>query len=188
MNVTVSAIVKARVLKEDNYCCHYCGEYAQTVDHKEPVALGGNDGRDNLVAACQPCNTAKSDLPYDLYIRLARRFGRPGPGNRVSMRNRYVDRAVLKIALNDVGATKLCVIVLAKFADGDPEVALRMIRRGLTKGCLPFNVQEMRNLLLEQVGRTSDEDADILENQLMALDDDLDPSPRILVGCLSGKP
>ena len=46
--------------------CHYC-RTALTLDgrwhveHMVPRALGGEDGAGNLVAACAPCNLAKSD-------------------------------------------------------------------------------------------------------------------------------
>ncbi len=46
--------------------CHYC-RTALTLDgrwhieHMVPRALGGEDGPGNLVAACAPCNLAKSD-------------------------------------------------------------------------------------------------------------------------------
>ena len=46
--------------------CHYC-RTALTLDgrwhveHQVPRALGGDDAADNLVAACAPCNLAKSD-------------------------------------------------------------------------------------------------------------------------------
>lgn len=46
--------------------CHYCGVALQLagawhVEHMMPRALGGGDDSLNLVAACVPCNLAKSD-------------------------------------------------------------------------------------------------------------------------------
>ncbi len=45
--------------------CFYCGGEvtieAFQVEHQQPRALGGGDDLLNLVAACEPCNLAKSD-------------------------------------------------------------------------------------------------------------------------------
>jgi hypothetical protein len=46
--------------------CHYCRtpltlDGRWHVEHMQPRALGGNDNPLNLVAACVPCNLAKSD-------------------------------------------------------------------------------------------------------------------------------
>ena len=46
--------------------CHYCGTQLTLdgrwhVEHQQPRALGGGDHPLNLVAACVPCNLAKSD-------------------------------------------------------------------------------------------------------------------------------
>jgi site-specific recombinase XerD len=42
--------------------CFYCGDPAQVVDHVAPVTHGGTNDAANLVAACTPCNMAKSDI------------------------------------------------------------------------------------------------------------------------------
>lgn len=47
-------------------CCHYCRAPLQLagpwhIEHMLPRALGGADEIRNLVAACAPCNLAKSD-------------------------------------------------------------------------------------------------------------------------------
>ena len=47
------------VLQRDRHRCHYCGAPATEVDHVLPVARGGTDAQDNLVAACRNCNLAK---------------------------------------------------------------------------------------------------------------------------------
>jgi len=51
--------IKQRILKRDQWCCFYCGQDADTVDHVLPRRLGGLDNEDNLVAACKRCNLAK---------------------------------------------------------------------------------------------------------------------------------
>ena len=62
--MTVSKRLRYEVLRRDNHQCRYCGGTAPdvtlTVDHVVPVALGGTDAPNNLVAACRDCNGGKS--------------------------------------------------------------------------------------------------------------------------------
>lgn len=87
----------------DKSVCHYCGvaivrlphiegirgsvrHDAATVDHKIP---GGNDYPKNLLAACFHCNHSRGDLPYDIFLKLIREFGRyVGCYYAVEMRSR----------------------------------------------------------------------------------------------------
>jgi len=50
-----------RVLERDGHKCTYCGatDVPLVCDHVIPRGRGGSDQMDNLVAACDPCNTAK---------------------------------------------------------------------------------------------------------------------------------
>lgn len=46
--------------------CHWCGRqfvsFAETTaDHVIPLSKGGSNGYDNIVLACNPCNTARSN-------------------------------------------------------------------------------------------------------------------------------
>lgn len=65
--MTVSKRTRFEVLKRDDHTCRYCRstEGALTVDHVVPVALGGSDAPDNLVAACRDCNAGKSSSSPD---------------------------------------------------------------------------------------------------------------------------
>lgn len=53
----------------DRYTCQYCGIKGYQaggtakleIDHKIPRAAGGTDNLDNLITACQACNSGKSD-------------------------------------------------------------------------------------------------------------------------------
>lgn len=60
--MTVSKRTRFEVLKRDNYTCRYCRSVDNriVVDHVIPVALGGSDDPDNLVAACHDCNAGKA--------------------------------------------------------------------------------------------------------------------------------
>ncbi len=121
---------KQKVLKEEGYCCHYCSDMADTVDHKIPQAAGGTDARSNLVACCSRCNTVKGTLTYDVFVRFLRIYGFPDSLGWYTKTNAYVDRAVLNI-MKQVDMKKTSEIVLEKFAAGDAEDALRLLRRGL---------------------------------------------------------
>jgi 5-methylcytosine-specific restriction endonuclease McrA len=39
--------------------CWYCGQPAGTIDHVQPVILGGTHDLANLVPACQRCNYSR---------------------------------------------------------------------------------------------------------------------------------
>jgi len=50
------------VLARDGHACRYCGRRAAhlSIDHVYPVARGGETTLDNLVAACDQCNSRKN--------------------------------------------------------------------------------------------------------------------------------
>ena len=50
------------ILDYFNYRCAYCGQQkVLTQDHIEPISKGGNHTKDNVVPACQSCNSKKRD-------------------------------------------------------------------------------------------------------------------------------
>lgn len=68
------------ILERDGFRCVYCGyspvdgdNVVLTIDHIYPVALGGTDRADNLVACCESCNFQKQakSLGPDAHHRLA---------------------------------------------------------------------------------------------------------------------
>lgn len=67
--MAVSKRLRYEILRRDNHTCRYCGASAPDVplrvDHVTAVALGGTDSPDNLVTACEPCNSGKSSMPAD---------------------------------------------------------------------------------------------------------------------------
>lgn len=67
--MAVSKALRFAVLARDNHTCRYCGAKAPSVvlhvDHVVPVALGGMDVPENLVAACVDCNTGKAATSLD---------------------------------------------------------------------------------------------------------------------------
>lgn len=70
--MAVSKRLRYEILRRDNHTCRYCGATASDaplrVDHVIPVALGGADTPDNLVAACEPCNSGKSSATTDAAV------------------------------------------------------------------------------------------------------------------------
>ena len=54
-----------RILARDHYRCQYCGKrgtaFDLTLDHIMPRSRGGRTVAENLVAACQACNSRKGD-------------------------------------------------------------------------------------------------------------------------------
>lgn len=65
--MAVSKRTRFEVLRRDDFTCRYCRskDNELTVDHVVPVALGGSDSPDNLVAACRDCNAGKSSSAPD---------------------------------------------------------------------------------------------------------------------------
>jgi hypothetical protein len=65
--MAVSKRTRYEVLRRDNHTCRYCRatDAPLTVDHVTPVALGGTDAPDNLVACCRDCNAGKSSAAPD---------------------------------------------------------------------------------------------------------------------------
>lgn len=65
--MAISKRIRYEVMKRDSHTCRYCRstENPLTIDHVIPIALGGSDKPDNLVAACRDCNAGKSSTHPD---------------------------------------------------------------------------------------------------------------------------
>jgi 5-methylcytosine-specific restriction endonuclease McrA len=58
----VPPVNRREVLKRDNHTCQYCGSTKYlTLDHVIPRSKGGQHTWDNVVTACERCNSTKSD-------------------------------------------------------------------------------------------------------------------------------
>ncbi|WP_342564015.1 HNH endonuclease [Paenibacillus sp. FSL R7-0345] len=57
------------ILTRDNYTCHFCGLYGDTIDHLLPRAKGGHTTPDNCVCACNLCNQTKADKDVEEFMR-----------------------------------------------------------------------------------------------------------------------
>ena len=69
--MAVSTRLRWEILRRDRFACRYCGARALKdgvvleVDHVLPKVLGGKDRADNLVAACEACNSGKGSTHPD---------------------------------------------------------------------------------------------------------------------------
>lgn len=58
----VPPVNRKEVLRRDKYACQYCGHTKQlTLDHVLPRSKGGKHTWDNVVIACERCNSRKGD-------------------------------------------------------------------------------------------------------------------------------
>ncbi|WP_405453710.1 HNH endonuclease [Paenibacillus sp. HJGM_3] len=56
------------ILNRDNYTCHFCGQYGDTIDHLLPRAKGGHTTPVNCVCACNFCNQSKADRDLEEFM------------------------------------------------------------------------------------------------------------------------
>lgn len=66
----VPSWLRAEVFNRDNWTCVYCGSKAAPLhcDHVRPYSRGGATSSENLVTACQSCNTSKRDRTPEEWI------------------------------------------------------------------------------------------------------------------------
>lgn len=57
-------LVRKTVLKRTKSKCFYCGNRATTIDHVIPLAHGGSNDPQNLVASCYTCNQALGSMVF----------------------------------------------------------------------------------------------------------------------------
>jgi 5-methylcytosine-specific restriction endonuclease McrA len=58
----VPPVNRRELLRRDRYQCQYCGGRKKlTIDHVMPRSKGGRHTWDNVVIACESCNTRKGD-------------------------------------------------------------------------------------------------------------------------------
>ncbi len=64
----VPPVSRREVLRRDSHTCQYCGSGKRlTLDHVIPRSKGGQHTWNNVVAACESCNSKKGDrLPQEI--------------------------------------------------------------------------------------------------------------------------
>jgi 5-methylcytosine-specific restriction endonuclease McrA len=61
----IPPVNRREVLRRDKYQCQYCGSVKKlTLDHVIPRSKGGKHTWDNVVIACEPCNSRKGDRTH----------------------------------------------------------------------------------------------------------------------------
>ncbi|MGE1112969.1 HNH endonuclease [Priestia megaterium] len=56
------------VLNKYKNTCYYCGSKGNTIDHVIPRSKGGKTTFNNLVCACEQCNTEKGDFDLNKFL------------------------------------------------------------------------------------------------------------------------
>jgi len=78
----VVQFTRANIYARDNFTCGYCDVRFEpedlTFDHVIPVAQGGTRGWENIMTACEPCNSKKgARSPEEAGMMLLRQPRRP---------------------------------------------------------------------------------------------------------------
>lgn len=83
----ISGVVQQKVWARDGFICRFCyrqmGEVQLTVDHFQPLELGGANDGSNYISACRKCNKRKGnkspedwckeiDADYDEFVKYLR--------------------------------------------------------------------------------------------------------------------
>lgn len=70
---------RQNIFKRDRHRCAYCNTKENlTIDHVVPRSQGGRDSWDNLVTACQKCNSKKGNMtPEQAEMHMYRKPFRP---------------------------------------------------------------------------------------------------------------
>lgn len=70
------------IAKAQKWKCYYCGDQMHkkqrsdndpkvvTLDHKTPLAQGGDNRKTNLVAACRGCNLDKGNMDEQTFLEV----------------------------------------------------------------------------------------------------------------------
>lgn len=90
VNYTTSEMVAARMAFYGNRCV-YCGEDANSIDHRIPLSRGGSHWPANLVPACRSCNSKKNAKTQSEYEGV---IGRIQDRQRVQTKPRTADRVL----------------------------------------------------------------------------------------------
>ncbi|MFF2531212.1 HNH endonuclease [Brevibacillus sp. NPDC058079] len=65
---------RQEILNRDQFICHYCGEFGDTLDHILAESCGGLLTPQNSVCACFGCNNEKGDMSYEDFIQNRRKI------------------------------------------------------------------------------------------------------------------
>lgn len=96
--VDVITFTRYNLFHRDHFKCQYCGYYGNyselTFDHVIPKVKGGPTNWQNIVTACQPCNSKKGSLSLKdsgLELRSEPKIPSPEQFRRLRYHGRYED-------------------------------------------------------------------------------------------------
>jgi hypothetical protein len=127
--------LRFQILERDCFTCQYCGrrapDVALEVDHRIPVASGGNNDPSNLVTACWDCNSGKRARDIPSPIALAAQVAL----NLDNMLYEIIGkrRPVFDSGYDDLNLLDLQKILLAGKYDG-LDAAIEQLNRDVGRG------------------------------------------------------
>ena len=69
----ISRRLREEIYERDEYTCQFCqaqpGPEHLSIDHLDPIALGGLDEKTNYVTSCRKCNQMKAALPLSEFAK-----------------------------------------------------------------------------------------------------------------------
>lgn len=103
-NVAWNRVTRSLALSDQDSRCAYCKtrltETNATADHVVPKARKGSNRRENIAAACKPCNRAKGDMSKGQFQKAVK-HGKGGFAIQLAWMRRSInvatDRAVRNI-------------------------------------------------------------------------------------------
>lgn len=87
------AFTRRNVFLRDRFRCQYCGEneVVLTFDHVIPKSKGGETTWQNIVAACETCNTKKGDGTDMQPMKVPRE---PTPAELLALKRAFLPKAI----------------------------------------------------------------------------------------------
>ena len=75
------ALNRENIFIRDSFCCQYCGNAAESIDHIIPKSKGGSHEWSNVVACCKKCNLLKADKLLNKTILKLKKIPNTPEGN-----------------------------------------------------------------------------------------------------------
>jgi hypothetical protein len=90
----ISQHISWNAFRRDSYTCRYCANknLPLTVDHIVLYEDGGPDTEENLISSCKPCNKARGNMKYDVWLKSP--FYKK-VSNNLSVLSKEINREVL---------------------------------------------------------------------------------------------
>lgn len=140
------------VLDRDNYKCAYCKGYAACADHVLPKSKGGPDIENNLVAACNSCNSKKGNK-FTVEYLVPGFFQILSKGGNLDWIDTWKNskgvqlNESVKTAVNSFGSTTQDKLTVAALVESPITERTKPTRKPLLQRCVQCNkfFQKMNN-------------------------------------------